>query len=55
MGITPRVVQHTRRDVWCDFCVWGYPDILLTIEGDYGEGECPEGHHVDMTFEGNEL
>lgn len=47
--------KWVRRDAWCDICVFGYPDILLTIDGDYGTGECPEGHPIEMSFEGDEL
>jgi len=41
-------------DVWCDECLFAWPEVLICVEGDYGEGECPEGHFVEVTFEGDD-
>lgn len=38
-------------DAWCDECLFAWPDIALTTDGDYAEGRCPEGHRIELTFE----
>jgi hypothetical protein len=48
-------VTTVVTDAWCDECLFAYPDVVLTMDGDCGEGECPEGHHIEETFEGGDL
>lgn len=47
--------EFIRRDAWCEECLVGYPDILLSLDGDLASGTCPEGHVVEMTLEAGDL
>lgn len=49
------MITTVVQDVWCEKCLTAYPDVVLDIEGDYGEGHCPEGHKVQVVFEAGDL
>lgn len=49
------MITTVVKDVWCDQCAYGWPDVVLVMKGDCGEGECGDGHPVEVCFEVGDL